>query len=60
MEGLIYVLTEQDIKALDRYEGVAGGYYRKETMTVKADGAEYDVLVYISNVDCDAPGYRAG
>ena len=33
--------------ALDRYEGVAGGYYTKETMTVDVQGKKKEALIYI-------------
>lgn len=44
--GLWHITPECE-KALDKYEGVSGGYYRKEYFTFEGQR----VLVYIMNVD---------
>ena len=44
---VIWEITEANEKALDRYEGVAGGYYTKEYMTLECDGEMKEVLIYI-------------
>lgn len=44
---VIWSITEADERALDRYEGVAGGYYTKEHMTLEIDGEMQEALVYI-------------
>ena len=43
----IWEITAADERALDRYEGVAGGYYTKEYMTLEVDGEMNEALVYI-------------
>lgn len=43
----IWEITPADERALDRYEGVAGGYYTKEYMEVEVDGEMKEALVYI-------------
>lgn len=43
----IWEITASDEKALDRYEGVAGGYYTKEYMTIKVNGRKRQALIYI-------------
>lgn len=45
---LLWTITEADEAALDRYEGVRGGYYTKEYVTARVGGQTYeDALVYI-------------
>ena len=45
---LLWTITEADEVALDRYEGVRGGYYTKEYLTVRVGGKTYEnALVYI-------------
>lgn len=44
---VIWDITARDERALDRYEGVAGGYYTKETMTVEVAGKMEEALIYI-------------
>ena len=48
--GTVYDLSESDVRNLDRFEGVAQGNYRKETITVDVDGRELGCLVYIDPV----------
>jgi len=45
--GLLWTLTPGDEAALDRYEGVRSGYYRRETLTVDGPGGPTAALVYI-------------
>lgn len=40
-------ITPADERALDRYEGVAGGYYTKETVEVEINGRMREALIYI-------------
>ena len=44
---VIWKITEADEAALDRYEGVAGGYYTKEYITLPINGKKRKVLIYI-------------
>ena len=47
---LVWELTAADEKQLDRYEGVKGGYYHQEDVTViMDDGSQKEVMVYIMN-----------
>ena len=47
---LVWELTATDEKQLDRYEGVKGGYYHQEDVTViMDDGSQKEVMVYIMN-----------
>lgn len=58
--GIVWQVTKRHIKSLDRYEGVASGCYRKETVPVFIDGVKYEALVYVSNRDLTARGNRDG
>ena len=44
---VIWEISRADEKSLDRYEGVAGGYYTKEYMTIKVNGRKRQALIYI-------------
>jgi gamma-glutamylcyclotransferase (GGCT)/AIG2-like uncharacterized protein YtfP len=44
---VVWEIDRFDEMALDRYEGVKGGYYTKETMTVEVDGKMREALIYI-------------
>lgn len=48
IEGLVYEISENDEKSLDRYEGVSSGCYRKEYLEIP-EYPDSKVLVYISN-----------
>lgn len=43
----IWAIGPRDEAMLDRYEGVAGGYYTKEYMEVEVDGEMVEALIYI-------------
>ena len=48
--GLIWKVSEEDECALDRYEGVARGYYvKREFSVVQADGSAATTLVYVAS-----------
>ena len=51
MWGAIWNVSDSDLARLDRYEGVAGGLYRREFTTVMAKNQPIDVLIYIENYD---------
>lgn len=40
-------ITPADERALDRYEGVAGGYYTREIVEVEINGQMREALIYI-------------
>ena len=44
---VVWEITPYHERSLDRYEGVAGGYYTKETMEVEVDGKMEKALIYI-------------
>lgn len=49
VHGVVWSISREDEDSLDRYEGVASGFYRKEKMTVfLADGDRAESLVYIA------------
>ena len=48
IEGLLWLVTPDDIKSLDRYEGVAAEAYRKEYIDVRQNGVRQQALVYVS------------
>lgn len=60
MHGLLWRITEEDERSLDRYEGVAVGLYRKEIVEVQlGEGSTLPTLVYIATDN--TPGVpRAG
>lgn len=45
----IWEIDKYDELALDRYEGVRGGYYRKEYLQVEVNGEMREALIYIMN-----------
>jgi len=49
--GAIWNVSDSDLASLDRYEGVAGGLYRREITTVTARTQPIDVHLYIENYD---------
>lgn len=44
---VVWEIDRYDEMSLDRYEGVKGGYYTKETMEVEVDGKMRKALIYI-------------
>lgn len=44
---VVWEITPTDERALDIYEGVAGGYYTKEYMEVEVNGEMKEALIYI-------------
>ena len=46
---VIWEIDKYDEMSLDRYEGVRGGYYRKEYMQVEVAGEMQEALIYIMN-----------
>lgn len=66
VQGVLWIISEQDEKVLDRYEGVGKCCYKKETLAVetKIDGNPRNVnaLVYISlrDLNSDKAAVRSG
>lgn len=48
--GLVYVISATDEAALDRFEGVTQGNYRKETLEVRQGEERIAALVYIDPI----------
>ena len=49
--GGVWNVSDADLARLDRYEGVAGGLYRREFVTVMAEDLPVELLLYIENYD---------
>jgi gamma-glutamylcyclotransferase (GGCT)/AIG2-like uncharacterized protein YtfP len=49
VEGALWLCTAKDVDRLDRYEGVSGGFYRREWLQVQCNGKHVDALVYVMN-----------
>ena len=62
VHGALWLIAESDERAMDRYEGVASGCYRKEVMPVEGDACgSVFALAYVSNRDMhDGVTYRTG
>lgn len=52
--GVLWELASDDVPALDRYEGVAGGLYAKATVPVTTDDGVRRALIYLGR--STAPG----
>jgi len=58
--GAFWNLSDEDLHTLDRYEGVAGGLYRREPIIVIANDQPIETLIYIENyndVGLPSPDY---
>lgn len=51
VHGVLWEVDEGHVAALDRYEGVAQGIYRREEIDVVAAGAPARALIYIANTE---------
>jgi len=62
--GGIWRVTTRCLRALDRYEGVSSGLYRRSSVVVVLeDGSECEAIVYVgdsSRPGAPRPGYLAG
>jgi len=45
--GYVADVTAADLRALDRYEGVAAGCYRRKTITVETHGGPRKAIAYV-------------
>ena len=55
----VWEISQRDEINLDRYEGVAGGYYIKETWpVVMNDGSQIEGMIYIMKLIRQAPPYQ--
>jgi gamma-glutamylcyclotransferase (GGCT)/AIG2-like uncharacterized protein YtfP len=58
--GVLWELARDDIPALDRYEGVAGGLYVKATLPVRSPAGVKRALIYLGGSTVPGrprPGY---
>lgn len=55
VEGILFELTPSDEAALDRYEGVASGSYRKKTLPVHHHDRQVPALVYLDPITTEGP-----
>ena len=54
----VWEISRKDEISLDRYEGVAGGYYGKEIWPVRMnDGSEINGMIYIMKLIRQSPPY---
>ncbi len=57
VHGLVYSLSVADEQALDGYEGVQAGHYRKATLPVELEGERKACLVYMDPIEAEgSPG----
>ena len=50
VHGVLWEISPADKARLDRYEGVASGFYRKDIVRVRVkDGTETDALIYLAS-----------
>lgn len=47
--GVLWQVTKADIHSLDRYEGVALGYYFRTTMNVECNNQLVDAEIYVAS-----------
>ena len=48
VHGLLWSLTEEDLAALDHYEGVPAGHYTRTTIPVQFGGKPMEAQVYLA------------
>ena len=60
VEGLLWSVTPEDIRNLDRHEGIKSGCYRKETLPVDICASRQTALVYLSNREPIQRDHRKG
>ena len=47
VHGVVYEISGPDERKLDQYEGVSGGSYQKQRLSVEIDGLPITCLVYV-------------
>jgi len=55
VEGVLFEISPSDEEALDRFEGVHTGMYRKVDLPVRRGGKEVVALVYIDSITAEGP-----
>jgi len=48
VHGLLWTVTEDCLRAMDRYEGVGKGLYRRVVRKVESDGEAREAFVYLA------------
>jgi gamma-glutamylcyclotransferase (GGCT)/AIG2-like uncharacterized protein YtfP len=48
VHGLLWSCTEGDLAALDRYEGVATGWYTRQAVMVRSETVPVEALIYVA------------
>lgn len=48
VHGLLWSLTDEDLAALDQYEGVPAGHYTRRTIPVQFRGKPVEAQVYLA------------
>jgi gamma-glutamylcyclotransferase (GGCT)/AIG2-like uncharacterized protein YtfP len=52
VEGVVYKMSKEDLKKLDRFEGVDKGYYyRKKVKVIIENGSILETWTYFPNID---------
>jgi len=61
--GFLWELPPDEAEALDRYEGVPEGWYRRDQVTVRHDGMPTQAMLYVATDTAPGlanPGYLEG
>lgn len=46
--GVVFEISASDLAELDRYEGVAGGHYKRKNVQVKSEGGQHGAITYVA------------
>jgi len=49
VEGILYEISEEDIKELDKYEGYPSHYYRISDKAILRSGEEVEAITYVAS-----------
>jgi len=50
IHGVVYKITEENEKSLDKHEGVLNGSYQKHVLSIDIEKTRYNCLVYIDPI----------
>ena len=57
--GVLWEISDENERALDRYEGIDKDVYRRATVTVEHEGGTVEALIYVATAtDYKAPSKR--
>jgi len=51
--GVLWALSANDERRLDRYEGVSAGLYTRDRIVVDMNGQQVEALVYVAPLEAD-------